>query len=61
MALAAAALQPHRGFPLLLELAGLAARTHLGVEAFGGVVRAAYARARAPGLFSAERLFEGPP
>jgi hypothetical protein len=56
IALADAALQPHRGFPLLLELAALSARTGLGVEAYRGVVESAYARARANGLFHAGRL-----
>jgi hypothetical protein len=56
IALADAALQPHRGFPLLLELAALSARTGLGVEAYRGVVESAYARARANSLFHAGRL-----
>jgi hypothetical protein len=61
IALADAALQPHRGFPLLLELAGLAARTGLGIETFGGGVEAAYARLRARGLFTPERLLTSIP
>jgi hypothetical protein len=58
LALADAALQPHQGFPLLLELAALGAQTGLGVEAFRGVVEAAYARTRAAGLFRAGRLLD---
>jgi hypothetical protein len=57
VALADAALQPHRGWPLLLELAGLTAQHGLGVEAFSGLVETAYARARADHLFSADRVF----
>jgi hypothetical protein len=56
LAMSDAALQPHRGVPLLLELAALGARTSLGVEAFRGVVESAYARARASGLFHAGRI-----
>jgi hypothetical protein len=54
--LADAALQPHRGYPLLLELARLGAHTGLGVDAFGGLVETAYARARAAGLYAASRV-----
>jgi hypothetical protein len=61
IALADAALQPHRGFPLLLELARLTARYGLGVEAFGSVVEAAYARCRARGLFNPERILSAAP
>jgi hypothetical protein len=56
LALADAALQPHRGWPLLLELAGRMARDGLNVEAFGGLVEAAYARARGSFLFAADRV-----
>jgi hypothetical protein len=56
LALADAALQPHRGWPLLLELAGLSARTSLNVEAFAGMVEAAYVRARAGGLYQPGRV-----
>jgi hypothetical protein len=56
IALADAALQPHRGFPLLLDLAGLSAKAGLAVEAFQGVVESAYARAGASGLFAPERI-----
>jgi hypothetical protein len=56
LAMADAALQPHQGAPLLLELAGLCARTSLGVEAFRGVVESAYARSRSSGLFHAGRI-----
>jgi hypothetical protein len=56
VALADAALQPQRGWPLLLELAALTARTNLGVEAFSGLVETAYARVRGSHLFTAERV-----
>src|SRR5262249_16518355 len=56
IALADAALQPYRGWPLLLELAGPTARPGLGVEAFGGIVETAYARARGGHLFNADRV-----
>jgi hypothetical protein len=56
LALADAALQPHQGSPLLLELAALGARTGLGVEAFRTLVESAYARSRAAGLFRPERI-----
>ncbi len=54
--MADAALQPHRGFPLLLDIAALSARVGLGLEAFQSVIESAYAKAGAPGLFAAERL-----
>jgi hypothetical protein len=57
LALADAALQPHKGFPLLLELARLAAHNGLGVEAFNGLVEAAYAKASARGLFTRGRVW----
>jgi hypothetical protein len=57
IAMADAALQPHRGYPLLLELARLGAKTGLGVESFGSVVEAAYAKERAAGLYSSGTLF----
>jgi hypothetical protein len=56
IAMADATLQPHRGFPLLLDLAGLSARMGLGALEFRGVVEAAYARAGADGLFAPERI-----
>jgi hypothetical protein len=56
LAMADAALQPHRGFPLLLDLAAVSARVFLGMEAFRGLVESAYAKAGAPHLFSAERI-----
>ncbi len=52
IALADAALQPHRGHPLLLDLAALGAQAGLGVEAFRGVIESAYARAGATGLLA---------
>jgi hypothetical protein len=56
IAMADAALQPHRGYPLLLDLAGLSARVGLGVEEFQGVVASAYTRAGADGLFAPHRI-----
>ena len=52
IALADASLQPHRGHPLLLDLAALGAQSGLGVEAFRGVIESAYARAGATGLLA---------
>lgn len=61
LAMADGGLNPHRGFPLALDLAGLGARTGLGVDAFRGVVEAAYAKARATHLFTPGRvLVEAP-
>lgn len=45
LAMADAALQPHRGFPLSLDLAGISSKVFLGMEAFQGLVEAAYAKA----------------
>jgi hypothetical protein len=56
LAMADAALQPHRGFPLLLDLAGVNAKVFLGMEAFQGLVESAYVKAGAPHLFSSERI-----
>jgi hypothetical protein len=56
IAMADAALQPHRGWPLLLELALLTARHGLGVEAFHGMIETAYARARGGHLFTGARV-----
>ena len=61
LALADARLQPHRGFPLLLELAGMSAKIGLGVEAFQGMVESAYAKAGAGGLFSPDRIMGAEP
>jgi hypothetical protein len=56
LAMADGGMNPHRGFPLSLELAALGARTGLGVDAFRGVVEAAYAKARANHLCDPERV-----
>jgi len=56
LALADAALQPHRGFPLLLDLAATSAKVGLGIEAFQGIVESAYAKAGAGGLFSPAQI-----
>jgi len=50
VAMADAELQPHRGFPLLLELAGISCKTSLGIDAFQGMVESTYATAGA-GMF----------
>ncbi len=56
LAMADGGMSPHRGFPLSLELAGIGARTGLGIDAFRGVVEAAYAKARASNLFTPGRV-----
>jgi hypothetical protein len=56
LALADGGMNPHKGFPLALELAALGARTGLGLDAFPGVVEAAYAKARASHLYAPGRL-----
>jgi hypothetical protein len=58
IAMADAALQPHRGFPLLLDLAAMSAKISLGMDAFQSVIQSAYAKAGAPGLFAAERILQ---
>jgi hypothetical protein len=50
IAMADAQLQPHRGVPLLLDLAGESAKLGLGIEAFHGAIESAYARAGRGGL-----------
>jgi len=52
VAMADAEFQPHRGFPLLLELAGMSCSTSLGIEAFQATVESTYASAGAGGLYS---------
>jgi hypothetical protein len=52
VAMADAQFQPHRGFPLLLELAGMSCSTSLGIEAFQAMVESTYASAGAGGLYS---------
>jgi hypothetical protein len=52
VAMADAEFQPHRGFPLLLELAGMSCSTSLGIEAFQAMVESTYATAGAGGLYS---------
>jgi hypothetical protein len=56
IALADAALQPQRGYPLLLELARLGAKSGLGIESFGSLVEAAYSKEQASGQYHAARL-----
>jgi len=57
VAMADAELQPHRGFPLLLELAGVSAKVGLGIDAFQSTVESAYASAGAGGFYSPEGAF----
>lgn len=52
LAMADAALQPHRGFPLSLDLAAVSSKVLLGMDAFQGLVEAAYAGAGVPHLFA---------
>ncbi|WP_168218981.1 hypothetical protein [Limnoglobus roseus] len=56
VAMADGGLQPHRGYPLLLELADLGAKTGLGINVFGSVVETAYARAKASHLCAEGRV-----
>ena len=56
VAMADGGMNPHRGFPLMLDLAAMGARTGLGLDAFQGVVEAAYAKARANHLFTDGRV-----
>jgi hypothetical protein len=56
LAMADAALQPHRGFPLLLDLAGASAKVFLGIETFQGMVESAYAKAGALHWFAPEQI-----
>jgi hypothetical protein len=56
VAMADAELQPHRGFPLLLELAGISCKTSLGIEAFQGMVESTYAKAGAGSFYSPDGL-----
>ena len=56
IAMADAGLNPHRGSPLMLQLAAIGARTGLGLDAFRGVVETAYAKARASALFTQGRV-----
>jgi hypothetical protein len=52
VAMADAEFQPHRGFPLLLELAGMSCSTALGIDAFRSLVESTYASTGASGLYS---------
>lgn len=55
VAMADAALQPHQGFPLLLELAGASAKVGLGIDAFKAMVESTYARADAANHYPANQ------
>jgi len=56
VAMADAELQPHRGFPLLLDLARLSCKTSLGIDAFQGMVEATYAKAGAGRYYSPDNV-----
>src|SRR5262249_22973102 len=56
VAMADAELQPHRGFPLLLELAGVSCKTSLGIDAFQGMVESTYAKAGAGSFYSPDGI-----
>jgi hypothetical protein len=58
IAMADAALQPHRGFPLLLELAGISAKVGLGIEAFQTMVESTYASANAANAYAADLVIQ---
>ena len=48
-------LQPHRGFPMLIDLADLVCRTTFDGGSFVGLVHSAYAAAGAPVRYLGER------
>jgi hypothetical protein len=49
-------LNPHQGSPLLLQLAGIGARTGMGLDAFCHLVEAAYAQSRSLDLYYPARI-----
>ena len=49
-------LNPHQGSPLLLQLAGIGARTGMGLDAFRHLVEAAYAQSQSLDLFRPGRV-----
>src|SRR5579884_3504944 len=55
IAMADAALQEHRGFPLLLDVAHTVCRTNFGRDAFIGSIQAAYAAQGQPMQYLSER------
>jgi hypothetical protein len=55
IAMADAALQEHRGFPLLLDVAHTVCRTNFGRDAFLGSIQAAYAARGRPMQYLSER------
>jgi hypothetical protein len=55
IAMADAALQEHRGFPLLLDVAHTVCRTNFGRDAFVGSIQAAYAARGRPMEYLSER------
>jgi hypothetical protein len=55
IAMSDAALQEHRGFPLLIDVAHTVCRTNFGREAFTGSIQAAYAAHGKPMQYLSER------
>lgn len=55
IAMADAALQEHRGFPLLIDVAHTVCRTNFGRDAFAGSIQAAYSAHGRPLQYSTER------
>lgn len=56
IAIADAALQEHRGFPMLIDLAHALCQTAFGTGAFHALLESAYADASAPFAYQPERL-----
>jgi hypothetical protein len=59
VAMADSALQPHRGFPMLIDLADLVCRTTFDATSFAGTVADAYAVAGQPLRYLGERETRG--
>jgi hypothetical protein len=55
LAMADSVLQPHRGFPMLIDLADLVCRSTFDGGSFAGLVHSAYAAAGAPVRYLGER------
>jgi hypothetical protein len=55
IAMADAALQEHRGFPLLIDVAHTVCRTNFGRDAFAGSIQAAYSAKGRPMQYATER------
>jgi hypothetical protein len=59
IALADSQLQPHRGFPMLLDVADRVCAATLGPDTLAGPIQAAYTRAGAPLRYLGERMTRG--